>query len=486
MARAMLMSAAMARARLLLQALVGVIVLCLSAVAHAQTISPTDQVAPLRFCGASVGTCAGLPVGYPLGQSTRSLNLTPLGISYDDCIADITLQFTLVLSGFTGVDELEVWGSLSDPCTSTSARGVDYTAAVCWGLPGTANYIPDLVSNGNQTYTFNIRVQDLVGWQVSPPSPQNALQPIKQTVAACHAQPSPAAVSMNINFLAINGDQGSDGTPYLYTITTDLVGPPAPVNVSKSTGDTLMNITWTANVDSDTAGYDVFMDPPPGQQVADTSVTVESGTVTVCPGSSTDATAESGADGSAVVEAGVPEASITDAGCYTLTTGSSTQGTPGAHCNDPVLQGAIVEDGGDGAALIVEPEYNEAGDLISEGGVEGAGGISTIPSQYLIGPGSGITISDKSVGQYQVSGLTNGTWYNMVVAAVDGTGNIGPASVEVCDYPAVVQDFWDTYQQDGGKGGGFCALDTVGVGGTSFAGVGAAFVVAAIARRKRR
>jgi hypothetical protein len=87
---------------------------------------------------------------------------------------------------------------------------------------------------------------------------------------------------------------------------------------------------------------------------------------------------------------------------------------------------------------------------------------------------SGVTISNKSVGQYRVTGLTNGTWYDMGVAAVDETGNIGPASVEVCDYPAPVQ------------AGAFCALDTVGVGGTSLAGVGAIVVSAAIARRRRR
>ena len=494
MARAMLNDAPMARSRLLLPAFIGALVLCVPATVHAQTISASQQPYPNRICGTSAGTCAGQPVGTNLGQSTRSQNLDYLGVSYDDCEANMVLQFSLVLTGFTGVDNVEVWASLNSDCTANTDRGIGATASVCWGLPrgfaGYENDIVDLESNGNMTYTFEVRVQDLIGWQNSPPIPSEALNPPAQGESACHQQPTPAAVSININFLAIDGDGNSDGNPYQYTVTTDLVGPPAPVGVGESTGDTLMNITWTANVDSDTAGYDVFMDPPPGQQAADSSVMLESGTMTVCPGSiaSTDATAESDTDGSTVVEASVPEASITDAGCYTVTTGSSTQGTPGAACNvnDPILQGAIVEDAGDGAATITEPVYDEAGDLISEGGIEGAGGISTIPTQYLIGAGSGVTISDKSVGQYQVSGLTNGTSYHMVVAAVDGTGNVGPASVEVCDYPAPVHDFWDNYRLDGGQATGFCALETVGAGGTSLAGIGAVFVGAAIARRRRR
>ena len=102
------------------------------------------------------------------------------------------------------------------------------------------------------------------------------------------------------------------------------------------------------------------------------------------------------------------------------------------------------------------------------------------------GGSQGETLSDKSVGQYQITGLTDGTWYNVVVAAVDGTGNVGPASPEVCDYPAPVQDFWQTYRQDGGQANGFCALETVGAGGPSLAGVGAVFVGAALLRRRRR
>jgi hypothetical protein len=466
----------MARARLLPKALVGAAVLCGSTAANAQTISQSGQPYPNRI----------LPNGQNLGYSTRTQNLTPLGISYEDCVQDQTLQFSVTLTGFTGSDTVEVWGSLTSSCTATTDRGIGAgVTAVCWGLR--SDNLVDPIISTPQTYTFNVRVQDLVGWQVTLPTAAEAADPPAQGPSACSAQPTFAAVPMNINFLAINGDGNSDGTPYQYNITTDMVGPPAPVAVTEAAGDTLMKVTWTPNSDSDTAGYDVFMDPPPGGAVGETSVTIESGTMLVCPGSSTtDATVEIGPDGE-VIEASLPEASVSDAGCYYISAGSSTQGTPGSHCNDPILQSSITEDSGVEGGTYVAPVYDEAGDLLSEGGVEGTGGISTIPQQYLVGAGSnGETLSDKTVGQYQVTGLTDGTWYNMVVAAVDGTGNVGPASPEVCDYPAPVQDFWQTYRQDGGLASGFCALETVGAGGPSLAGVGAIFVGTAILRRRRR
>src|SRR5580698_2182301 len=115
----------MARARLLPKALVGAAVLCGSTAANAQTISQSGQPYPNRI----------LPNGQNLGYSTRTQNLTPLGISYEDCVQDQTLQFSVTLTGFTGSDTVEVWGSLTSSCTATTDRGIGAgVTAVCWGL----------------------------------------------------------------------------------------------------------------------------------------------------------------------------------------------------------------------------------------------------------------------------------------------------------------------------------------------------------------
>ena len=144
------------------------------------------------------------------------------------------------------------------------------------------------------------------------------------------------------------------------------------------------------------------------------------------------------------------------------------------------------------SGVVSTPVVDEAGFVIDSGSVEeGSGGISTIPAQYALGQASGnvenaTTVTGVSVGSYTIDGLTNGTTYNVVVAAVDGSGNVGPPSVQVCDSPAPIQDFWQEYSADGGGGSGFCALETVGAGGTSLAGVACILAGAVIARRRRR
>ncbi len=221
MARAMLKNPSMARARLLPKAFVGAAVLCGSTAAHAQTISQSGQPYPNRI----------LPDGQNLGYSTRPMNLNPLGISYQDCITDQTLSFSVTLNGFTGVDTVEVWGSLTSPCTATTDRGIGAgVTAVCWGLR--SDNLAGVIVSTPQTYTFNVRVQDLVGWQTTLPTAAEAADPPAQGPSACSQQPTFAAVPMNINFVAINGDGNSDGTPYQYSITTDMVGPPAPLGVT--------------------------------------------------------------------------------------------------------------------------------------------------------------------------------------------------------------------------------------------------------------
>jgi hypothetical protein len=403
----------------------------------------------------------------------------------------MVLQFSVTLDGFTGTDSLEVWASLTSDCTASTDRGIGATAAVCWGLR-TGNIVDPIINTPN-TYSFNVRVQDLVGWQQLPPTPGEAANPPAQGPSACNAQATFAAVPMNINFLAINSSGGSDGTPYQYQINTDMVGPPAPSGVGESVGETIYNLTWTANSDSDTAGYDIFIDPIPGQENGGSGVALEGGQKVICP----DASASSVADAATTDDGELLESSTEpaeaaplpfDGGCYTINVGGvPPTSASGFNCNDSILAGAITDDAGvDADTVVATPVFDEAGDLLEAGVTEGVGGISTIPSQYIYKPNSGFTIADKSVGQYTIEGLIDGVTYTTVVAAVDGTGNIGPPSPEVCDYPAPVKDFWQNYETDGGGAGSFCALETIGTGGSSLAGVGCVLALAAVARRRRR
>ena len=204
-----------------------------SAAARAQTttgptVSQSGQPDPLRLTPSGASAC-GSGTSASNCTSTRPQNLNPLGISYADCVSNMVLQFSVTLDGFTGSDSLEVWASLTSDCTASTDRGVNYTAAVCWGLR--AGNIVDPVIATPYTYSFNIRVQDLVGWQQAPPTPAEAANPPAKGAEACDAQATFAAVPINVNFLAINSSGASDGTPYQYQINTDMVGPPAPTGV---------------------------------------------------------------------------------------------------------------------------------------------------------------------------------------------------------------------------------------------------------------
>ncbi|MGH7294454.1 MAG: hypothetical protein ACRELB_05965 [Polyangiaceae bacterium] len=498
---------------------------CWPAAARAQTVAAASQVNPVRLVSNKSQTVCGTSVTDTSCIGTRPANLTPLGISHQDCLDDQVLRFSVLMSGFAGGNNVTVWSSLTDDCTAITSRGgAGAVAATCWQLNASLN---DPVYNTPNTVTFDVRVQDIVGHQASIPYPAT-YHPVG--AEGCSTQAGIAAVPIFVDFVVTDSSGNPAGTSYQFNLPTDMIGPPAPGGVGTTAGDTLLNVSWTANSDADSSGYMLFIDPVPGQEEAGLGST--SGPTLVCPdtgapipeagdesggeaaadeaslsegsveassvdatsdATTSDATTSDGAipDG-APSDAGVSEAAAsTDAGCYYVNTGGSSRDAAGSGaCYNAVLsQGTTLDSG----VTTVVPEastvVDEAGTTADEGGttvVEGAGGISAVPLQYAINSSSGFTVPDKAVGSYVVKGLTNNVTYYLAVSAVDGYGNVGPPSTTTCNYPAPIQDFWQTYEKDGGAGGGFCALDTVGTGGSSLAGVGLVLAGAAIARRRRR
>jgi hypothetical protein len=393
------------------------------------TITQSGQLNPLRIVN---------------GQTVdpRPQNLNPLGVNYSDCINDMVLRFNVVVSGFTGIQNLQVWATKSGSCAAPSSRGVNATAAACWLVnPGfTAQ-----VYNSPTSLTFDVRVQDLVGEQNAPPLSANY---VRQGPSACTVQSTFAAVPMDIFFLPLISDGTVSGTQFDYQLSADLIGPPAPATPTLADGDTLFLIRWTPNTDSDTAGYDLFIDPIPGQEDASASAPATTdASILVCPDATTsqaeasvdlDASGD-GDDAGSAAEASIAEASspTTDAACYSVpvNVGGSYNQSGSTTCTSSLLSNGIVQEGG------VVQEVDEAGNPIEGGVTNGSGGLSTIPLTNLVGGSSGPTISDKASGSYTITRLTNDIHYNVVVAAVDGSGNIGPPSAQVCDSPALVNDF---------------------------------------------
>jgi len=167
-----------------------------------------------------------LPGGDNLGASTRPADLTPDGINFDDCMQDQTLQFALTLTGFNG-ESLEAWASTSSDCAEDVNR-IGPTPT-CWLV---ASAVPGLTTDVPTAETFDIRVQDLVGAEASPPT-SATYQALGQS--ACNAQPTFAAVPLTIYFLPITGDALATGSnPLEYPIATDLVGARGETGVTLS------------------------------------------------------------------------------------------------------------------------------------------------------------------------------------------------------------------------------------------------------------
>jgi hypothetical protein len=259
--------------------------------------------------------------GVDLQQSTRPMNLNPFGISYSDCIQDMTLRFSVAVVGLDGTETVQIWGTRSGDCTAPTTRGFGTTANTCWLLGST---LTGMVVNTVTTYTVDVRVQDVVGPQNMPPFGQNQ---VHEGSAACTTQSTFTPVPMDIWFMAVTSDGAVHGMALDYNIGTDMVGPPAPSNVTDKAGDTLLVINWTPNTDSDTAGYDVFIDPIPGQEeggvaVVDSAAPTSDASLLQCPdtggGGVMDVAVDDGEGGTtdaaadATVDSSTPESSTMD------------------------------------------------------------------------------------------------------------------------------------------------------------------------------
>jgi hypothetical protein len=427
------------------------------------TLGPTSFKYPERFDskGNDLNTIG-----------SRPQNLTPLGISYQDCLDDQQLRFEVTVSGFHGQD-IQVWASKNGDCTQDSNRGSGGIPS-CWQLPKSMSAVNQATAT---TYPFLLRVQDIIGPQQNPPNPPVV---VNETSAACSTQPSYTSETFTVYFIPITNGNNATGTAYKYQLPVDLVGPPAPGGVTHGVGHTLFVMNWTPNADTDTGGYDLYIDPIPGQENADAS-TNEAGLpppILECPDTGTPVQTTQDA-GDAAVDSSAFNAA--EAGCQWVYVGGSNAMSA---CTDSVLASSVTQDSG--TSVVVEESGTGEGGTTTV--VEGSGGISTIPSTHLVGTGGGgLTVSDKSSGSYTIKGLTDGVTYTVVVSAVDLFGNIGPPSSEQCDYPAPVNDFWQDYRNDGGGAGGFCSLDAVGATSTtSLAGIVFAVGTAGIVRRLRR
>jgi len=389
----------------------------------------------------------------------------------------VTMHFGVLAQNFvTGADTLQVWAGPSD-CSDKAAR--ISTTGTCQPVSTTYTL--------SASFTVDIKARDLVAASLSTPAPASSggvTTPISSDASVCNKRTASAGTPMNVNFLVFAAGGGADAETNLafnpstqgLGVVVDTIGPAAPTGPSIGIGDTLLKIQWTpVSNASDTAGFTIFCDPPPGKAGTDSGLSLPDGTAPICIDASASSDSGSAIDGTSLSPLGPiadaadeGDADAADAADVAVTpndaSSAADSGTTGGTCGNS-------SDAGVCASNVIQPNIN--GSVIA-----GLGGGYYVCS----------TSTDKTTTQATVTGLTNGVQYTFGVAASDLIGNTGPVTVFPCATPQPISDFWDKYKDDGGgAGGGFCALEAVGMPvPTTMMGASMLVALIGVLRRRKR
>jgi hypothetical protein len=451
--------------------------------ARAQTTTTTGGNCPM----VSITVNPVVPRYYPGGDTVaneypyRPQNLNPNDVNYQDCAADINLEFTLLVGGLPCTDTIWVWAGTTD-CTQVSARERNSGSTQCWPVAQIGAFAM------SQTSTANIRARDIVAHLSDSATSSTTFTPASpdlDDLSACHSQDAPGSVGLTIDFMAMEPDgQTVDGTSAAYTLNGDLVGPYPPTSVTAGVGENVIIVNWTPAVDSTIQGYNVYCQPL-GSVGADTGTLLPEASL-VCPDTSTTTTVDDATVTTASDAADCHYVNLLDSGGA----GASSCVSAGNILKNAyaITPSGFISDGGEGGIVeTVGIDSSTDGSSVPTGAV----GISTIPPQYLCGQVGGNTTSSLNVTTLGFDGsptIKDGVEYAVTVAAFDDDGNVGIISDLSCVTPSPVIDFWTAYTMAGGQaGGGFCALQGAGMPvSSSLFGIGMGATVVGIARRRRR
>lgn len=275
---------------------------------------------------------------FPSGDNAplRPQNLNPTGISFDDCQTDISLNFTLTLSGLPQPSlSLQAWVGNAD-CTALDARRA--TTAQCWPA------IPGAITPA-QVAKVSVRARDVVAHQ------SNAQKPVTYGAAgeeACTVQQSPGATALSIYFIWVDGTGNAQGTAGKYDLKSDMVGPPAPTGITAGDGDRIAQLSWTQGVNPDTTGFKVFCQPIGDAPSTDPNATTDPTYDLVCQdGGMTDPVLDDAGNvitPAQPIDGGCVQVATTEAGATDPTCPAPTTDTVCADISGNIASGATVPD----------------------------------------------------------------------------------------------------------------------------------------------
>jgi MYXO-CTERM domain-containing protein len=442
------------------------VVVALPRVAMAQTVALTQ--------GAVVQD------QFPDGSSSgHPNNVNATWISHQDCVNNINVVIPLTLAPPTGGSfsgyQLQAWASSQADCTQPTNRGT--TTGLCWQVYP-SNIQPNL------SLTVPIRAQDLVRYLGTSTAGINPAYPNADSTACNQIQTS-GAVPVNLQFIWFQGPTA--GNAASIPLNVEMIGPAPPTNFTVGQGDTLLILNWTPVNDPNTRGFSIFIDPLPGQEFGQDGGQDASQDTGAMAGDSgpqfTLVCADAGFTEGGVDDSGDAIApQPIDGGCIleNLNDSGSTQ-LPNGTCNSSILVTGVTS-----TSTTSTPAQT------SEGGVTSEAGTTTVvtgtaPSSAALAHKI-IDIGDGTATHATIGGLVNGVQYTVAIAAVDNLADNGPLGTPHCTDPTPILDFWGQYRGAGGAaGGGFCALEGVGMpAGVSVFAMGMLGIAMAWIRRRRR
>lgn len=404
-------------------------------------------------------------------------------LNFSDCNADLYYEFQLGIAYPNPSYSLEVWAGTQD-CSQLTNRQTSATS-VCWPV---AKFNAEATTNPT---LLDVRMRDIASSAFTTTHPTTYAPATDPQI--CQSQTQTGASNLTLYIFFVDSGSNPVGTVQQYPITLDMAAGSVQGSISAGVGDTVLIVSVPPTTDPDTQGWNVYCDPPKGEESSRGSVAV-------------DAASNNGNCAAPVPDSSLSDAIatdavsiVTDSALNDAAEGGGTPGSPayddagGNSCGVPLNDGSVPSPGGCSASSVLVPgnaggttSSDEAGTAVvtvaGEGGVATQGKQTVIDPKYLCGTGSATSTS------INVGGLQDGFYYNLAVAAIDARGNVGPLSNVVCGEPVPVADFWRVYYDAGGRaGGGFCSADGVGTpAGTSGLGVLMVASMVAMARRRRR
>jgi hypothetical protein len=464
------------------------------------TLSVTGILGAVQRCEHVNGACDSADNSgnhpHPNGVLVNALN-------FEDCSAQLHYEFQLVIQYPSSSYQLEAWVGTQD-CSQLTNRQTSATA-VCWPV---APFQQAVIN----PFLLDVGMRDIASGAFTTTHP-TTFTPTTDP-AVCQSQTQTGATIVTLYIFFVDGGSNPVGTVQQYPITLDMRAGDVQGSITAGVGDTVLIVGIPSTTDPDTQGWNVYCDPPPGQEstVGTSSVDAASNNG-LCPAPVPDSSTAGPSDALATdAVSGVTDSSTTDSAADSATPPGSPafDDAGGNACGVSLNEAGVPSLGGCAASSVLvagggtstSTTTDDAGNTIfveggtssvtnEEGGASFFGNGKMDPTLQYGQPNGQRLLCASSSGtstSLNVKNLKDGVFYNIAVAAVDGVGNVGPLSNVACGEPVPVADFWRLYYDAGGRaGGGFCSADGVGVpAGTSGLGVLMLASMVAMARRRRR